>query len=135
MTPESICVSLEMAKRLKEAGWSQEDSPFVWTNNSINRVVYRRNLLTGGTRKRSFIYAAPTAEEILRRLPKSCATKNRMIHRLSINCNGGKRWNIFYGKDAFDSPIAVDPDDSLANAAAAMTCYLVEQGLLSFTND
>lgn len=70
------------------------------------------------------------AEEILRRLPKSVATKNRNVHRLSINCNGGKRWQIMYGDDIFESPIIVDPDKSLANAAASMWMFLRTSNLL-----
>lgn len=133
MTPESITVSLEWAQRLKEAGWVQ-DVCFYWIKHASSPkpfVVYLPNLQQRDPDTLEIWFHAPTAEEILRRLPKSLATKDRTIHRLSINCNGGKRWRIFYGTDVlFDSPVAVDANESLANAAAQMWIYLKTNHLL-----
>lgn len=132
-TPSAITVSLEWAKKLKEAGWEQGITIGNWrpsTNDFYRKQQQYEIHFTSGSYRNEKSFDAPTAEEILRRLPKSVATKNRKVHRLSINCNGGKRWQIMYGDDIFESPVIVDPDDSLANASASMYCYLAENKLL-----
>jgi len=64
MKPESICVSLETAKRLKEAGWDKE-TVFVWIESIFNQgTLTQKNIcvyIPDGEQNR---YPAPTSAEI-----------------------------------------------------------------------
>lgn len=131
---KSIAVSLEMARKLKEAGWPQETSKLTyWSvdpegNDAVVRSEMERHFIDAYWNSRGeacddqFRFAdAPTAEEILRRL---------------LTCIGCGR----YGDDFFcdyynrkpDLPVLQHQEiaDTLANAAAAMYCYLAKNGLL-----
>jgi len=111
---EPITVSLEIAKNLKEAGWSQGESYFVWRTYKMNggsgrnvRVVQRPD-----HRKVShmdYIYfAAPTSEEILRKL--GCG---------KLYFSGKGQWTVILeGQDSRDCPM----EDSAADACAA--CWI-----------
>jgi len=57
MNPETICVSLETAKKLKEAGWDKE-TVFVWVDDPTGAFIHRCGV--GGYPD----YPAPTASEI-----------------------------------------------------------------------
>src|SRR3990167_7494948 len=88
--PESITVDLAHAKELKAHGWPQEDVLYFWIQNgkgfddwseSIMENAEAVHRLAGkGTWAWSKVVAAPTAEEILRRLPDSIqiARENRV---------------------------------------------------------
>src|SRR5436853_114831 len=78
---ESIVVSLENAKRLKEAGWPQDDSQmFFWYRTTFNDPQQMFKLIGGhdltvNSASINFMkdeydqwFAAPSAEEVLRRL-------------------------------------------------------------------
>ncbi len=132
-TPESICVSLEMAKRLKEAGWQQNPYIFEWqiynfgSKDHIDLVCYHseefkmKGAKSSAYKKIEF-YSAPTAEEILRKLPE-------IIEESRLNCIVVlKGWCVSYADPlkAFSFE-----DESLANAAAACYCYLAEHDLLA----
>lgn len=122
MKPEEIVTSLDWSKKLEEAGWPQDQSIFWWKYE----VTFSGNFWMVGQRphKDAEKFAAPTAEEILRRLPKEELTiRHRnslwMIDFLRFDENGNKTHSyIFEG-------------DTLANAAAACYCYLAEQKLLT----
>jgi hypothetical protein len=60
MTPESICVTLATAKKLKEAGWDKL-TVFVWWHHAgFNQyILIERRLVL-----QHVIYPAPTASEI-----------------------------------------------------------------------
>jgi hypothetical protein len=129
---ESIVVSLEMAQKLKEAGWPQgwtgvfstgtlesvdqmlpsgEDwSYFKWFEHPETKEPLVSSLYCNY----AMICAAPTAEEILRMLPKRTEL---------FLCGDGAKC----GNERIGMLIA---QDTLSNAAAAMYCYLQSQNLL-----
>ena len=77
----------------------------------------------------SFVwFAAPTAEEILRRLPlvldiHAVVDDRPRMRALKIIPSHPNRWKVSYEN------ILDQTEDSLANAAAAMYCYLAENNL------
>lgn len=147
-SPESIVVSLEWSKKLKEAGYRQRarflfwikycDNPkvspdkieyFEWGSNRRGEVGLEMN----GTTHLDF-YAAPTAEEILRELPDTISIGNKG-YSLSIDaicCGENEKtwteWEVCYQNDD-EMPISFI-DVSIANAAACMYCHLAENNLL-----
>jgi hypothetical protein len=134
--PESIVTSLDWSKKLKEAGWSQEGSTFYWQEHQPTHefhVWFRDVLHLSEVKVPGLCFAAPTAEEILRRLPKDITKNDGSCYALEVyfcaedgNCLVYKpmiRGQIMQLADAANK-------DSLANAAAAMWVYLSEQKLL-----
>lgn len=85
MTPESIVVSLENAKKLKEAGFPQESSEFYYDyqtdlfdeKEGVVRTQYvlrhsstlRPNASLDGVSVNDGSLAAPTSSEIIRKIP------------------------------------------------------------------
>lgn len=128
MTPESITVSLEWAKKLKEVGYPQGECTFWWQNSYCPiENAYVDNVVPFETRKNEFgvkYIAAPTAEQILRRLPCVPSDFPLTIARYST---GG--YYIDYSPENSDKQQVIEAD-TLANAAAAMYCYLAENNLL-----
>jgi hypothetical protein len=141
-TPESITVDLEHAKKLKAAGWPQEDSVMCWCvcKPETDCFVWKRS---GTEHKTDF--AAPTAEEILRRLPDYIVIPVNAPHKhehrfLKINKDStgmGNGYQDFfyvlgYGPvdHGFIPPEWSCSDRSIANAASAMYCYLAAHKLL-----
>lgn len=148
MSPESINVSLEWAKKLKEAGWPQHDAlfyhhqvckPFKSGEPIPTEVCYDPEYEGG-----FFSLAAPNAEEILRKLPTTIRKplgdgRTSSPHRIRIaRVNHGENevWAIRYQKHT--SPKMFGPfsasDASLSDAAAAMYCVLKENRLLTDSN-
>lgn len=104
MTPESITVSLEMAKALKKAGWEQGKSfllcmghdtekeltpPFPRDNGDEDIITGVFKTLKEDERTGLYSIDLPTAEEILSELPvvincKQCEPKRRYCH---VECN------------------------------------------------
>lgn len=88
-SPESICVSLEKAKKLKEAGW-EEETVWQWqyarkgSSTTTGRTWYLRPYLyrTG----RGYV-AAPIASELWRFMPVGTTmTKKKNCTRITIPC-------------------------------------------------
>ena len=73
MRLQDICVSLELAKQLKEAGYPQEGALFYWIGDEENHV--RFNLGNFDASETMDCYAAPTASEIGEKLPKMYTQK------------------------------------------------------------
>lgn len=133
----SITVSLEWAKKLRDAGWNQEVL-FYWSidSRSGNDVVRRRR--EKGNNKPLDPIAAPTAEEILRVLPSEAPHPDIEHTAYFLEIVRVERptenWQVQYREREswrlWDSP---EPHsaDSLANAAAAMYVYLAENNLLT----
>lgn len=141
MNPESIVVGLEQAKALKEAGWPLRENLFAYAVE--DKFFKKRSIFLqwngetylpwyGESRPDGTytLFAAPTAEEILRRLPGQWPTSTSMFERLRMEeTNRGfvigysSQQHIFKNDDWFEA-------DTLANAAAAMWLYLKEQNLL-----
>jgi hypothetical protein len=139
-TAESIVVSLERAKELRDAGWPQSSkgSVYAWREDvagwGIAQMYQDENVEWEGH------ISAPTAEEILRRLPLSIERAKDGNVRVGFLCvrpvaTGG--WAVIYrrrtGATGRSTKIADVCADTLANAAAAMYVYLAENNLLPST--
>lgn len=116
-----ITVSLEMAKKLKEAGWIWDDAQFFWSTKTLESKVWecphrsQYSLISNQTD-----IAAPTAEEILRELPIGSLAQMEEKER--------KRWTV-------SSPnIHGLPFPSLADSAASHWIHLKENNLLDPPN-
>jgi hypothetical protein len=143
MKPETIVPSLELCKKLKEAGWRQSSNGI----GNIGSQTFVEDILRGdgglfgsyfkwnqkpmwevylGTMWDNYanIAEAPTAEEILRRLPKQTADDNYLT--ISPEESG---WAVYY-ETSNNLPRHICKADTLANAAAAMYVYLSENKLL-----
>lgn len=128
-TPESIVVSLEWARKLKEAGWPQEDSLMCWirsTDTYTDKVSLSRRTLP-----KNRLAASPTAEEILRRLPRYLPWKDDSDNMAALFVNVfPSSYRVGYSpqwtQDAWSTPDA----ETLADAAAGCYCYLSENNLL-----
>lgn len=139
-TLQDITVSLELAKELKEAGYEQE-SLFIWVD--IFPIVTSRPVLITKERFEEFIdgstdvfikslkevtYSAPTATELLERLPIMVNFKGE-AHYLG-------QWQRLTGETAVRyksnsrSYIPQKIDKNEANARAKMWLYLKMEGLL-----
>lgn len=131
--PDLFTVSLEWAKRLKEVGWPQyEASLYTWVQKGkddedwsesfleLSSICWR--MVRVDTFHPKYLCAAPTDEEILRRLPPSINAEDRFwaLHCYTAN----ERWFVDYVEHYTQQA------DTLANAAAAMYCYLAENSLL-----
>jgi hypothetical protein len=117
----TLVPSLEWSKKLKEAGWPMSYSDlFGWWENADGeaKVVPSFNLALSATTYGE-CFPAPTAEEILRKLPAgwevySAPSKGGLLTSgYAIQVNG--------------APFQVG--DTLANAAAAAYCYLAAHPL------
>jgi hypothetical protein len=145
MNPESITVDLEHAKMLKEAGWPQAETIWYWFDYvwSDHKIVMKdhdywsrcQNKAAYPERGDAFCdFAAPTAEEILRRLPQGFEDPDC---ELKIDCMGDdansiakREWFVSYENENEDWIMKMMSDSCLANAAASMWCYLKKNGLL-----
>ena len=150
LTPESLVVSLDLARQLKEAGWEQEESIFwlFWSDTHDEGWIEYGSIhsFDSGAKsmyKRGAVFAAPTAEEILRRLPKhlnAFGQHGRLTVQFGLSqsqwqpCVGyihhkSNNW-IFQGDNYQDGMMYFVDTDSLANAAAQMWLYLKKNNLL-----
>lgn len=131
MKPEEIVTSLDWSKKLEKAGWHNET--FLSWLQEKDGSWYLDN--TGGYvfgRDSEPWYFAPTAEEVLRRLPKILEGKDKWNLKLTVTPYAD-RWSIdFLRHDGRHDPLSRSTtEDTLANAAAAMFCCLAEQKLLT----
>lgn len=145
MKPEEIVVSLEWAKKLKEAGWKQDDV-LVFTGIQPVKKTDEERFETPSFRSRWKLenlwdwVSAPTAEEILRRLPRKIAPMSLTeMDERTIKGNipdlrfqilmDGPDWKIEYSSPHLESA-EWQYGETLANAAANMFIYLSENNLL-----
>jgi hypothetical protein len=155
MTPESIVVSLEWAKKLKEAGYPKDDCSHYYSDTRKSWKPYNCDHLgefvpfengdlevTWGIIElhhsrddavqaakgynNSEPLAAPTAEEIMRALPDWIYCKKSSFGPAGRWMCAEKEGHVRVPK-GFHSLFECD---SLSNAVAAMWCYLKEQNLL-----
>ena len=126
-----ITTSLEWAEKLKEAGWLQEKSYFVWGRIGSGEKMGIKPRYSEGSRMR---YSAPSAEEILRELPEEIEESDYWLEIAKSIHWGDTPWEIRYRKNGelllWDDPEPIRAD-TLANASAAMWIYLKENNLLS----
>lgn len=138
MTPatlkaSAITVSQKWAEKLREAGWPQdEESPFLWQCGSENqsRVVSGKFVEVTARYDGTFL-AAPTAEEVLRRLPRVIVDEGELF-TMVLSPSSLDGWNVSYMHENGEPRCAacVTGYDTLAKAAAAMYVYLAGQKLL-----
>ena len=144
--PEQIVVSLEMAKRLKEAGWEQEGTFFHWICGSNawrevqNIEVWEKiegEWGTGREVKDLEHYSAPTAEEIILTLPKGWKFREQSQEEY-ISKNGDPYVKngiiaVYYSWESqqkFPHEISCGEGNSLADSAAEMWLFLKKENLL-----
>ena len=138
-----MTTSLAMSKKLLDAGWKSK-SPFFWTfsNPSRNKgpkprwalkcsgLCLRNWMKAKSPTSKLEIIAAPTAEEILRELPKIILQRDEELDvailpkTLNISPELGK-WLVTYSH-----PFERISADNLADAAANMWIHLKENKLL-----
>lgn len=146
---EPITTSLEWSKKLKKAGWQQALSNGTWywgqiayedpwlclVHDDVDHV--EEDFKNHGKHKHSYsdhecmIAVAPTAEEILRRLPYSLPWKGDSdnIAILFIN-KYPSTYRVGYSPQWTQDAWRTDDSESLSDAAAACYCYLSENNLL-----
>ena len=128
-----MTTSLEISKALKEAGWKNEVE-FYWYGDDL----YFRNEMkdfcetcearTPGmyiTERKRFT-AAPTAEEILEKLPPSIIVNGETLHLVIMDDRdwvGEASWDICYSKDRlFSWDIHVREKGKIGDGAFAGAC-------------
>ena len=142
-----ITVSLEKAKELKEYGWPQ-DNYFLWIVDSSGSghfghytfdhilVIDSVGVAEDGS-KIADKFSAPTAEELLRRLPEAVKypVRNAIEYELLIRPFDDldeRHWEITYAKDIdnVDNTPLHETTGSLSDAAAEMFIWLKQNNLL-----
>ena len=136
----NLTVSLETAQELKEAGFPQ-DSTFAYYSNAYyskkeNAVTILRfsegkeHLLLINSGEWDFVCVAPTAEEILEKLPTAIYIKKR-IHKWEYWINVERLshgWIIRYCRGKETLCIVVAP--VFTEALGEMYLYLKKEGLI-----
>ena len=139
--PESIVTSLEWSKKLKEAGWERDAAHWYWNlyrhSSEGEKWFLECPFDIDVDHPYKLAIAAPTAEEILRRLPFSVEhkvkTSNGQVQNYVSYITPHREkegWQLFL-RNSHRRPrtIWVTEILSLANAAAACYCYLEENNL------
>ena len=123
---EKYCVSLEIAKKLKEAGWKKE-TEFWWHETMkvelVDKVWYKGVKEDVGGR----FFPAPITDEILEELPYEIKIQDR-FYWLCIE-KEPDHYIVFY-KDENKDISEFREDKSLPNALAKMWLYLKSNNLL-----
>src|SRR6266571_6171934 len=131
----TICVSLELAWKLRDAGYSQKDSLFYWYQIfHSGEWECTAHIPSIDALEKNEACAAPTAEEIISKLPKwiktdkyYCLTMDHFGNGISVNYeNRNKVLEVIdkaEGKE-YQNILHSEEDRSLANAAAKMYVYL-----------
>ena len=87
MQIEKYVVSLELAIKLKEKGYPQEDSLFYWAKLRL-RDGTERWIIVEVKPKVGGSYAAPISDEILEKLPRTITVENMISNwYVRIFCN------------------------------------------------
>ena len=136
--PQLITVSLEWAKKLEGSKYPQDKTcshyydqkghlVFAAMSEDIsnaNRITFTLvpTVPLKGSAELPWI-AAPTASELMRRLPDTSSNHSILIVQHFL-----EKWHVQYLDG--NNIVFIYSDPSLANAAAAMWCYLAENKLL-----
>lgn len=118
-------VNLQLSKQLKEAGYPQI-SAFDWVEIDDNEYLLmgRKNI----QKIDEGCISAPTADEILDRLPRKIEkSKNAFWLQVETMANG-KDWACQYRN--YNMCLVFFEEMSIANAAALMWLYLKKEGLV-----
>lgn len=143
MKINDMVVSLELAKRLKKLGVTQ-NSLFYYQNNPYNdgedcidlmiKELVSKNgenaIMNSECENDSYPkYSAFTASELVEILPKYI---NDYDIFLTFNTKVDKKWEVYYGGDGYDgiiyffTPIA---DENVHDALAKLLIHLIENNL------
>ncbi len=121
-----LTVSPEYAEKLYKAGFNQDKSYFMCVDG---KIVARQSLAYMGLYKaEKEAVAAPIDSEILDELPIVLRKKNLCCSKSVPDIRGNPFWQVSYDWEAVFESV------TLANAAAAMFCYLSENNLLPPTS-
>ena len=126
MNLKDICIDLKIAKQLKEKGFKQ-DSLLYWhyTNYKKWSIFTKPYAIDSDKKLEDGFISAPTAEEILKELPKNFDKKYLGIAP-SLNNNA---YGVYYMKS--DQSIEVMKESGkLCNALAKMWLFLKDNNLL-----
>ena len=136
-----MTTSLEISKALKELGYPQGDGVFYWyygkdyTKNNVRRILWNAgdNKFVDHRREKvacplpsDAVIAAPTAEEILEKLPPSIIVNGETLHLVIMDDRdwvGEASWDICYSKDRlFSWDIHVREKGKIGDGAFAGAC-------------
>jgi hypothetical protein len=121
------CVSLELAKQMKEAGFNKE-TEFWWVHNKIRdtwEIKYGLSECIKEHQESWEHYPAPLATEILEELPNELGNlKELTIHKLPE-----EKWRVNYWDDEKLKCIQKF-DKSLPNALAKLWLYLRKEKII-----
>jgi hypothetical protein len=135
MKLEDQVVSLELAKKLKEAGYKQKGLWWWYEHKQRGKdddfseclVLDNEPDYTMHPREDWNKYVAPTVAELGERLPEAVEINNYICSLMINPCKGG--WAVYYssynGKEGYS--ITADTE---ADARAKMWLYLKKEGLL-----
>jgi len=115
---KSLCVSIETAKELKAAGWMKPTELSWYTDGT--RIRIRPSGLSGIQTLVEDENPAPTAEEILRELPKDLEDK-AMLVRYFPNA-----WRVSFGLG--EGTLVDFGEYTLSEAAAQMWLWCKKEG-------
>lgn len=125
------CVSLDIAKKLQEAGWKQDDGTYYhyylrldgqYSTESVHHLVLNR-----------YTIAAPTTGELLEALPTSITIFGEGSDEWGLNLYPriDKRWGCSYQREGFEIETRYSQDASTpADALALLWLALKEKNLL-----
>jgi len=136
------CVSLEIAKQLKEVGWKKE-TEFWWVYNKLrdeHKICYGLSDCCKNHSESWEYYHAPLATEILEELPKKDDSDNLARWRFEIELTKGGMYYCRYdsidgreipdnSKEENEDKWVLINDKSLPNALAKMWLYLRKEKL------
>lgn len=136
MKLEDICVSLELAKELRDAGYPQEDSLFYWVKKATEISVMGKGVMEYAPE--AVICAAPTCAEIGDKLPAIITHSEGNHYYLKIekeHCYDQEEgWYSNYFDD--DGWCLIDDNDPfhqirLVESFCNLWLYLKKEGLLA----
>jgi len=129
---EKHCVSLGIAKQLKEAGWNKDAVHYWVKERGLWRLENEKHYINGCSITK-FINdfpercPAPLATEILEELPRFLG--NSGLYELTITHKNYGKYCVSYYDDGNESSYSEEQfDESLPNALAKMWLYLKKEG-------
>ena len=134
MKIEDIVVDLEIAKKLKEAGWEQNNLFYIDENNDAY-TFYEANDITEEneyykeTRDSVLLYSAPTADEIIKKLPRKF--RDATLDMVTVHSEENEiEWQVGYGIDGLSRFYWFCYDEKLSNALAKIWLWCKKNGYL-----
>ena len=137
---ENHVTSLELAKKLAEAGYPQENGYAYWqtTSGSNKTMIVGHHSLTPIKQRR--YYFAPLATELLEELPKRIIASSKISnissrdvsreYMLLFGFKNGEYWLRYRITDDYLGYTPEISDEHFPNALAKLWLYLTENNLL-----